>query len=120
MCAPSRVTFRLLLPKILVCESYGGLHDSVKERLLSWAKLVRKADLGADSNGIIDASNLTSTLMTIWQRRLSVALLHSRLNSVNTAMNKLRGVPSRSNTYAYRISHPFRFVQELGRLRERF
>ena len=104
----------------VVCESYGGLHDSVKERLLSWAELVRKADPGADSNGVISANNLTSTIMAIWQRRLSVALLHGRVNSVDTAMNKLRGVPSRSNTYAYRISHPMRFVQELGRLRERF
>ena len=96
-----------------MCESFGGLHDCVIERLLYWAKLMRMADPDADAN-------LMSKMLTSWQRRLSVALLHGRINGITSAMDKLRGVPSRSNTVAYRISHPFRFVQEWGRLGERF
>ena len=108
----------VLLP--VVCETHGGLHDCVKKRLLAWAKLVRQADNTMEAAGLLRAGTFTPSLMALWQRRLSVALLHARVNLVDSAMDKLRGVPARSNTLAYRISHPARFVQEFGRLGGRF
>ena len=115
---PVMRTGDVLLP--VVCESYGGLHDCVKERLLAWAKLVRQADNTLEAAGLLRTGTFAPSLMALWQRRLSVALLHARVNLVDSAMDKLRGVPARSTTFAYRISHPARFVQEFGRLGGRF
>ena len=57
--------------------------------------------------------------MMVWRMRLSVALLHGRVNLVHAAVAKLHGVPARTNTAAHRISHPLGFVRALGRFGRR-
>lgn len=94
----------------VVCETYGGLHDSVKQRLVKWAKLLEDENLGAHPGSI----RFTTSKISVWQRRLSTALLHGRLQLVQRALNKLAGIPCRSRTLAYRISHSVQFARELG------
>ena len=55
------------------------------------------------------------SIISVWQRRLSTALLRGRVQLISNALNKIAGVPSRSNTAAYRISHPVSVARELGR-----
>ena len=57
--------------------------------------------------------------MMVWRMRLSVALLHGRVNLVHAAVAKLHGAPARTNTAAHRISHPLGFVRALGRFGRR-
>ena len=94
----------------VVCETNGGLHDSVKQRLVKWAKLLEDENIGAHPGSI----RFTTSKISVWQRRLSAALLHGRLHLVQKALNKLAGIPSRSRTFAYRLSHSVQFARELG------
>ena len=94
----------------VVCETNGGLHDSVKQRLVKWAKLLEDENVGAHTG----SARFTSSKISVWQRRLSTALLHGRLQLVQKALNKLAGIPARSRTIAYRLSHPVQFARELG------
>jgi hypothetical protein len=103
----------VLLP--VVCESWGGLHDCVKERLAKWAEELRKEGGSASGGG----DTFVSAVSAIWQMRLSLALFHGRVNLVDAALDKLAGVPARSSTFAYSLSHGRNFrsvVQEWGRL----
>jgi hypothetical protein len=94
----------------VVCETYGGLDKSVKERLIKWANFINKA---TNTTGI--KAPITMQLVSKWQQRLSTALLHGRVKLINNALNKIAGVPTRTNTAAYMISHPLLIARELGR-----
>ena len=72
-----------------------------------------------DSFDALDFGDESASYMSAWRMRLSVALLHGRVNLVHAAVDKLHGAPARTNTAAYRISHPLGFVRELGRLGRR-
>jgi hypothetical protein len=103
----------VLLP--VVCESWGGLHTGVTERLQAWA---RHLSGWADPSDLIDCrESLSPQILSIWRMRLSCALLLGRVGLVSSALDKLMGVPARSSTLAYRISHPYVRAQEFGRLR---
>ena len=97
----------------VVCESWGGLHEGVRDRLRAWAKYVDRQAPGGDR---VDCDCLSPQIIEIWRMRLSVALLLGRVGLVFSALDKLAGVPARTSTLAHRISHPFSRVQELGRL----
>ena len=97
----------------VVCETHGGLHDSVKQRLVKWAELIDKANTNNNSN--IGTGRLAASLVSTWQRRLSTALLIARVRLLSTALDKIIGIPARSSTAAYRISHPLTIARELGR-----
>jgi hypothetical protein len=98
----------------VVCESWGGLHEGVRDRLREWAK---RLDNAAPATDRVDRESLSPQISEIWRGRLSCALLLGRVNLVFSALDKLAGVPARSSTLAYRISHPYVRAQELGRLR---
>ena len=106
----------VLLP--VVCETWGGLHSSVEERLRKWADHLHKVT----GEGVLDdrEGSLSAAFLAVWRMRLSVALLHGRVQLVNAALAKLEGVPARSQLLAYKICHPWGFVQEAGRLGRRF
>ena len=101
----------VLLP--VVCESWGGLHPSVQSQLSAWARYG-----GGFSEEDPDVAS--SDVLSIWRMRLSVALLHARIGYVDSALRKLRGVPTRSLTLAHSISHPYPYrnprALESGRL----
>ena len=99
----------------VVCESWGGLHPGMKDQLQKWAKFV---DEKAEKEDKLESDCLGKQVMAIWRMRLSVALLLGRVKLVFSALDKLQGVPARSNTFAYRISHPFIRAREFGRLRQ--
>ena len=63
--------------------------------------------------------SLSAAYMMVWRMRLSVALLHGRVNLVHAAVAKLHGAPARTNTAAHRILHPLGFVRALGRFGRR-
>lgn len=92
----------------VVCETYGGLHDSIKTRLIKWADLIKKA-------GTSGTTEFGNSLISMWQRRLSTALLRGRVQLVYNAIDKIAGVPARTNTAAFRITHPVQIARELGR-----
>jgi hypothetical protein len=94
----------------VVCETYGGLDKSVKERLIKWADIISK-----DARASGTKAPITTQLVSKWQQRLSTALLHGRVDLVNSAINKIAGIPTRTSTAAYRISHPLLIARELGR-----
>jgi hypothetical protein len=96
-----------LLP--VVCETWGGLHVSVEEKLRKWARL-----LGVPDDD--DPETFASDNLSIWRMRLSVALFHSRVGYISSSLRKLRGVPARSLTVAHSIANPFSRALELGRL----
>jgi hypothetical protein len=98
----------------VVCESWGGLHEGVRDRLRKWAA---RLDNAAPESDRVDRESLSPQISEIWRGRLSCALLLGRVNLVFSAFDKLAGVPARSGTLAYRISHPFTRAEELGRLR---
>ena len=100
----------------VVCESWGGLHPGMFDRLKAWARFVNQK---APSDDKIESDCLSSDIMAIWRMRLSCALLLGRVGLIFSAIDKLSGDPARSSTLAYRISHPLVRVQELGRLRRR-
>jgi hypothetical protein len=91
----------------VVCETYGGLHDSIKTRLIKWADLIKKA--GSTSG----TKELGNSLISMWQRRLSTALLRGRVQLVYNAIDKIAGVPARTNTAAFRITHPVQIKRNL-------
>ena len=62
----------------VVCETYGGLHDSIKTRLIKWADLIKKA-------GTSGTTEFGNSLISMWQRRLSTALLRGRVQLVYNA-----------------------------------
>ena len=101
----------VLLP--VVCESWGGLHPSIKSQLSAWARVG-----GGFSEENPDVAS--SDVLSIWRMRLSVALLHARIGYVDSALRKLRGVPARSLTLAHIISRPYPYrnprALESGRL----
>jgi hypothetical protein len=101
----------VLLP--VAAESWGGLHTTVLKRLRKWAVFLRKETHAAvlEERG----DSLSAAYMAAWRMRLSVALLHGRVNCVAAAVDKLHGVPARTSTAAYRLSHPLGFVLQLGR-----
>jgi hypothetical protein len=105
----------------VVCESWGGVHGSVLERLRKWAGLAARfsdSSSGAGGKHLSDSDeSLSSHVLSIWRMRLSCALLLGRVGLVFSAIDKLMGVPARSSTVAYRISHPLVRAQEFGRLR---
>jgi hypothetical protein len=98
----------------VVCESWGGLHPGMEKKLRLWAKFVNSKSESADQ---IDTDCLSPQIMAIWRMRLSCALLLGRVGLVFSALDKLHGVPARSTTLAYRISHPLVRAREFGRLR---
>jgi hypothetical protein len=98
----------------VVCESWGGLHPGVRERLSKWSRFLERDSSVGDR---IDGDSLSPQILQIWRMRLSCALLLGRVNLVFSALDKLQGVPARSSSHAYRISHPFVRAQEFGRLR---
>ncbi len=101
----------------VVAETWGGLHTSVLTRLRRWAVHLKEQTRSAVLADRGDS--LSAAYMAAWRMRLSVALLHGRVNLVHAAIDKLHGAPARSSTAAYRISHPWGFVQEMGRLGRR-
>ena len=99
----------------VVCESWGGLHPGVLERLKKWAFF-----LGGHASRhdlLVAGDSHSSELLEIWRARLSCALLLGRVGLVSSALDRLAGVPARSSTFASHISSPFFRAQEFGRLR---
>lgn len=105
-----------LLP--VACETWGGLHEVVEKRLRKWADFLFKESHEA----VLDdrEGSLSAAYLAVWRMRLSVALLHGRVQLVTAALAKIEGVPARTQLHAYRISHPWGFVREAGRLRRRW
>ena len=101
----------------VVAETWGGLHPAVLLKLRKWATHLKEQTGSAVLANRGDS--LSASYMSAWRMRLSVALLHGRVNLVHAAVDKLHGAPARTNTAAYRISHPLGFVRELGRLGRR-
>ena len=95
-----------LLP--VVCETWGGLHASVEDKIRQWARLGSPEDEDPDT--------FATDTLGLWRMRLSVALFHSRVGYISSVLRKLRGVPARSLTVAHNIANPFRRALELGRL----
>ena len=105
-----------LLP--VACETWGGLHEVVEKRLRKWADFLFKESKEAlldDREG-----SLSAAYLAVWRMRLSVALLHGRVQLVTAALAKVEGVSARSQLLAHSISHPWGFVREAGRLQRRF
>ena len=84
-----------------------------EQRLVKWAELIDKANTNNNSN--IGTGRLAASLVSTWQRRLSTALLIARVRLLSTALDKIIGIPARSSTESYRISHPLTIASELGR-----
>jgi hypothetical protein len=103
----------VLLP--VVCESWGGLHPGTEVRLKAWAKYLDRQAPSEDRD--FESDTLNPQIMAIWRMRLSCALLLGRVGLVFSALDKLAGVPARSSSFAYRISHPLFRAREFGRLR---
>lgn len=107
----------ILLP--VACETWGGLHEVVEKRLREWADFLFKVSGG---EAVFDdrEGSLSAAYLAVWRMRLSAALLHGRVQLVTAALAKIEGVPARTQLLAHRISHPWGFVREAGRLRRRW
>ena len=102
----------------MACETWGGLHAGLITRLKEWARLVRKEKRGQEVSG---ADTLTSEVVAIWRMRLATGLLHARVNYIEEALDKIGGVPARSQAAARELSRGgvanlLNRVQVLGRL----
>ena len=95
----------------VVCESHGGVHPSLPLQLGEWSKLPAVSVSTPSGN-----ASSTNEILSVWRMRLSVGLFHARVGYTAAALRSLVGVPARSSTVAYRISHPDPLSLEFGRL----
>jgi hypothetical protein len=102
----------ILLP--VAAESWGGLHESVLKRMRKWAVYLRRETKCAVLTD--RGESLSAAYLAVWRMRLSVALLHGRVDYVTGALSKLDGVPARSATVANGLCTPLGLVQRMGRL----
>ena len=101
-------------------ESWGALHGSALELLERWAKALRQE--GADACGppTTAQDTIARDILQIWKMRLSVALMHGRVDYVMSAARKVQGIRGPARTAAeaneLRVGNPIRRAQLLGQL----
>lgn len=79
---------------------------------------MRREKRGQEVSG---PDTLTSEVVAIWRMRLATGLLHARVNYIEEALDKIGGVPARSQAAAKELSRGgvanlLNRVQVLGRL----
>jgi hypothetical protein len=102
-------------------ESWGTVHGGLIELLEKWARALRQA--GADAVGPPTAAQdtIVRNILQIWKMRLSVALMHGRVDYALRAGLKVQGIrgPPRPSTQAnaLRVGSPVQRALHLGKSR---
>lgn len=100
-------------------ESWGAVHDSIRDLLTAWAKALRQAGEAVCGPPAAERDTIARDILQCWRMHLSVALMHGRVDYLHAARLKVSGQkgPARSASAAneIRVSNPLRRALMLGR-----